>query len=118
MRYQEAIPDVEWWDIPILKQVDKDKEEKLSYDQGLNEDVIDSVIHIPPIPKHYLALAESKNNAPPPPEFLTEQEKRKAKRKRNEEKQKQKQEMISLGLAPPPEDRCMSFFFFLKRNRC
>ncbi len=95
--------------MPLLRQSGAVDERK-SYEQGLDEDLIDSIIYHPAIPKIY-AIAEESNKDIPPPEFLTEQEKRRLRRKRNEDKQKQKQEMVTLGLAPPPEDRCRIFVF-------
>jgi hypothetical protein len=111
MRFFENIPDVEWWDVPLLKG--KDDDAANSYERGFDEELIDSVIHHPPIPKQYAAHAEENRKDVPPPEFLTEEEKRRSRRRRNEEKQKQKQEMVTLGLAPPPEDRCR---FLLSRH--
>eukprot|EP00455_Lapot_gusevi_P002803 TRINITY_DN11153_c0_g3_i4.p1 TRINITY_DN11153_c0_g3~~TRINITY_DN11153_c0_g3_i4.p1 ORF type:complete len:325 (+),score=82.83 TRINITY_DN11153_c0_g3_i4:40-1014(+) len=89
----EIIPDVEWWDAPLLATP--------QYDANLVEDLI--TIYI----EHPLPLAALSEPPPPPPMPLplTKRERKKISRMRRLEKQKEVQDKIRLGLMPPPEPK-------------
>jgi U4/U6 small nuclear ribonucleoprotein PRP3 len=114
------IPQVEWWDIPLLsggapveKLIEKpdiveEFQNSLSYSKGFDETQINKLIHNPAPLK---PVGEVTNPAPLPV-MLTEKERAKVRRLRNAAKLKEKQDQIALGLAPPHEDRCRFIVIF------
>ncbi|XP_053387114.1 U4/U6 small nuclear ribonucleoprotein Prp3-like isoform X2 [Mercenaria mercenaria] len=95
------IPDIEWWDAYVLRQVDSyegvpDKEELRSRLEG--------VTHLVEHPIQMKPPAEP-DKPPAVPVYLTAAERKKLRRQNRTEAQKELQEKIRLGLAPPMEPK-------------
>ncbi|XP_060559234.1 U4/U6 small nuclear ribonucleoprotein Prp3-like isoform X1 [Ruditapes philippinarum] len=95
------IPDIEWWDAYILRQID-------SYDAlSENEDLkarLEGVTHLVEHPIQMKPPAEP-DKPPAVPVYLTAAERKKLRRQNRTEAQKELQEKIRLGLAPPMEPK-------------
>lgn len=87
------VPQVEWWDLPLLSQE--------TYDSDIKEEKMTIYVH------HPVPLAPvGESGAPPPmPLMLTPKERKRLRRQRKLEKQQLLQDQIRLGLMPAPEPK-------------
>lgn len=97
---QDEIPDVEWWDSFIMKNL-------TSYDEWFEqgeEEKYENITHLIEHPMQMKPPAEP-TKAIPLPVFLTKKEKKKLRRQNRREAWKEMQEKIRLGLEPAPEPK-------------
>lgn len=94
----DGCPDVEWWDVVILKGNRYPEENEPI---AINEDYITRLI------EHPLEMKCPSDPSKPVTlqVFLTKQERKKLRRMNRREAWKEKQEKIRLGLEPPPEPK-------------
>nr|XP_029120787.1 protein RDM16 isoform X2 [Elaeis guineensis] len=94
---KEEIPEIEWWDKPILRS-------------GVNGDVADEKLNMDKITmyiEHPLPIEPPAEPAPPPPQplKLTKKEQKKLRTQRRLAKERDRQEMIRQGLIEPPKPK-------------
>ncbi|CEL98284.1 unnamed protein product [Vitrella brassicaformis CCMP3155] len=105
MRPREIIPEVEWWDKPILK-AKTDQEGVKREQEGEGEDFnwvinTDKITHYVEHPVPIKPAAEADSTVTPTM-YLTQKERKKLRRRRRQEKEQEKQDKIKMGLIPPP----------------
>jgi len=99
MKFEEPLPDVEWWDDKFLKSgVYEDLD---SPEDGLDLTQITLYVEHPVIIKPPFDIGE----LPPMPMFLTKTERKKLRRQTRMERQKDAQERVLLGIEPPPKPK-------------
>lgn len=101
-KHKEPIPDVEWWDAPLLRSgtYDDVDEGKVTNEQLKMEKITIYVEHPRPI-------EPPAEPAPPPPQplKLTKKEQKKLRTQRRLAREKERQEMIRQGLVEPPKPK-------------
>ncbi|CAG0915934.1 unnamed protein product [Notodromas monacha] len=108
----EDIPDVEWWDVIVLKGKSYGETEE-EVKANVNETRITNLIEHP---THVSNPGEA-NDDGVLPVFLTKKEQKKKRRQNRRETWKEKQEKIRLGLEPAPEPKVVIRFIFNKQNK-
>lgn len=97
---QDEIPDVEWWDSFVMKNL-------TSYDEWFEQsedEKYENITHLIEHPMQMKPPAEPSKPIPLPV-FLTKKEKKKLRRQNRREAWKEMQEKIRLGLEPAPEPK-------------
>lgn len=97
---QDEIPDVEWWDSYVMKNL-------TSYEEWFKQsedEKYENITHLIEHPMQMKPPAEP-SKAIPLPVFLTKKEKKKLRRQNRREAWKEMQEKIRLGLEPAPEPK-------------
>lgn len=99
-KQKEPIPEVEWWDVPLLRSgnyadITDDVEEKLKMEK--------LTIYV----EHPRPIEPPAEPAPPPPQplKLTKKEQKKLRTQRRLAREKERQEMIRQGLLEPPKPK-------------
>jgi hypothetical protein len=116
----EPVPDVEWWDAPLLVNKERYGPESAAQEEGAMEVVVSEAEkgkekagsnlnerRITHLVEHPVALAPPTEKPPPGPMplKLTKAEQKKMRRRARAEKQREQQERVLLGLEPPPKNR-------------
>ncbi|KAM7271041.1 hypothetical protein ACFE04_030255 [Oxalis oulophora] len=99
---KEEIPDIEWWDVPLLLSG--------SYGDIMDTSVTDDRLHMDKFTiyvQHPRPIEPPAEPAPPPPQplKLTKREQKKLRTQRRLAKEKDRQEMIRQGLIEPPKPK-------------
>ncbi|KAL4569218.1 hypothetical protein LXL04_024853 [Taraxacum kok-saghyz] len=99
---KDPIPDVEWWDVPILESGTYGNIEE----GGLPEDILKKE-KITLYTEHPRPIEPPAEPAPPPPQplKLTQKERKKLRTQRRLATEKNRQEMIRQGLLEPPKPK-------------
>jgi U4/U6 small nuclear ribonucleoprotein PRP3 len=91
---REPIPDVEWWDMPFLREVDG---QKRAYTEVNVEKITPYVEH--PIP---IKITTEKEAAEAPMMHLTPKERKKLRRLKRQERTQEIRDKIKMGILQPP----------------
>jgi len=94
MLRREPIPDVEWWDMPFLREVDGQKK---AYTEVNVEKITPYVEH--PIP---IKITAEKEAAEAPMMHLTPKERKKLRRLKRQERTQEIRDKIKMGILQPP----------------
>ncbi|OIT32674.1 PREDICTED: U4/U6 small nuclear ribonucleoprotein Prp3 [Nicotiana attenuata] len=99
---KEPIPDVEWWDAPLLRSG--------TYGGMVDGDLTDDMLKMEKITiyvEHPRPIEPPAEPAPPPPQplKLTKKEQKKLRTQRRLAREKERQEMIRQGLLEPPKPK-------------
>lgn len=109
----EPVPDVEWWDLPLLLNKERYSNSdppadpmliengSVSISSNINERRVTHLVEHP-------VILEPPTEKPPPgpmPLKLTKAEQKKMRRRARAEKLREQQERVLLGLEPPPKNR-------------
>ncbi|GMH10506.1 hypothetical protein Nepgr_012347 [Nepenthes gracilis] len=99
---KEPIPEVEWWDVPVLHPG--------NYSDIASDSKIEDVIKLEKITiyvEHPCPIEPPTEPTPPPPQplKLTKKEQKKLRTQRRLAREKEKQEMIRQGLLEPPKPK-------------
>lgn len=99
---KESIPEVEWWDVPLLRSGD--------YAEIANDNTIEDRVKMEKITiyvEHPRPIEPPAEPAPPQPQplKLTKKEQKKLRTQRRLAKEKDRQEMIRQGLIEPPKPK-------------
>ncbi|KAK9808286.1 hypothetical protein WJX73_007656 [Symbiochloris irregularis] len=104
----DPIPEIEWWDRPLL--IKRESEGGVSHSYGEEDTETLANLNVGAITlyvQHPVKLEPPAEEAPPEamPLMLTKKEARKMRKQRREEREKEKQELVRQGLleAPPPK---------------
>lgn len=95
------IPDVEWWDQPLLKKQPDGDVEDADFPYVIVESTINDLVEHP-VP---LAPVVDITKPIPPSLYLTPKERAKLRRRKRQEKEKDKRDKIRMGLMAPPPPR-------------
>ncbi|KAK9132189.1 hypothetical protein Scep_011747 [Stephania cephalantha] len=98
---KDPIPDIEWWDAPLVAADNYDEIMEETIEGKLKKDKI--TIYV----EHPLPIEPPAEPAPPPPQplKLTKKEQKKLRTQRRLAKEKDRQEMIRQGLLEPPKPK-------------